>query len=920
MALLALVLGPVLALFSIQGQAHAQAFTTTLTSPRTIEWTAVVDPASATAKTTYFVTERFGNSFSQVALSTLSIVFDGLRYDLADRNKFDGSYCYIIKASGPVSGIFGQSMTCHDFFHTAANGHSAGITRTDGQGQQIGFNQLWKFTYAMDLDALVTMKVYFPTATFTRDTYGFVSPAANTPIVRTILDGVPRTGEQLDGTVTNEDFWDSRNSSGTLVNNNLYVVHWTASSPLQSPATRSAGIFTVPVDILRITQFTTEGILAGGSLAKINYTINGDATVRIVIAKPGRQFLLDGNGDIQSLNATQTAIDTSTQSVIQVISFNKTAGVIQETWNGTDSQGVAVSSGVYAVGISARDGAGNLATGPSGDQNPIAGTIPVDRAAAQTATDTTAPQVNSINVGGTVINLAGGTVLTSGFTTITIGLSEAAGTGANSSLLTLTGPAGTVDGGSLNSSGQTVTYSTASTINTNGTYTLTLTAKDTFGNATAATSYVFSVNIDTVAPNVTAITVGGNSISLAGGTSLTSGFTGINVTLNETAGTGVNASVLTLTGPAGTLSGTAGQSGSVVTYSTASTISTPGTYTITITAKDGVGNSSGPVNYTFALADTIAPTVTAINVGSTTISLSGGTQLTSTFTVIQITLDETAGTLANISAVTLSGPSGAVAGGSVTASGAIINYSTSTSMTAPGTYTVTVTPKDALGNAAAPASYTFGIESAAPTITAISVGANAISLGGGTAITGSFGTISITLNEDAGQNANVSLVTLTGPSGTVAGGTVTASGVTVTYSTTAVQSVPGSYAVTVTAKDLLGNAATPASYTFTIAAPAVSAATFASSFIPYPNPVRTAPMQVQFQLPASASVDFDLFTLGGKRLYHRTQQFTAGTNTFNWPLTNDSGSSVASGIYLLRITANDGTQVLRHTKKVMVLR
>jgi len=458
----------------------------------TLTWAAQVDPATPTAKITYYVYGRFGNVAPNSAFGsgdTQGSVYDNVTVTISTSA---GTHCWKVGAWNTVSNQWDTSITrCHDFVHNPGASNE-GIVRVDGNGTQLGFGQTWKFTYYNDWDALVSMKIYPPGTAFALDSNGFWDLAVPTLATKTVVDNTPRSSEMADGSISNTEVWDCRDSSGATVSNGLYYAHFTFATPVSSPSVRHKALYTIPVDIIRFTDFSTTGISDSQALANVNYAITGDASIRILVAKPGTKFTLDASGDVYP-QAAGGAIDTSTTSVIQVITFNRKAGTYSETWNGTDLNGVSVSSGIYAVGISAKDGFGNKALDLDGNDGVIAGTLTVDRQASQSATDTTAPTITGITVGGTSISLAGGTSVGSSFSSVVISLDETAGTGGNESTVVLTDPGGTNVGGTVSTSGSDVTYSTATSMTSTGTYTLTVTPRDSVGNAGSATPYTFNI-------------------------------------------------------------------------------------------------------------------------------------------------------------------------------------------------------------------------------------------------------------------------------------------------------------------------------------------------------------------------------------------------------------------------------------------
>ena len=291
-----------------------------------LTWTATTDPSSTTAKVTYFVLSRFGFTNPLAGGTTVATVFDKASI-IAGLGS--GTHCTVVRASTTVSGIFDTStIQCHSYMHCGA-GDTSCVARSDGGGGQLGFGQLWKWTYRLDADSEVTIKVWKPGTPFTTDSAtGFSTTTANplTNLVKVLVSSVPRTAE-LDAGISNTDTWDVRDASGTVVTNGIYLVDFMATNPLLTPTTRYQDVYTLPVDVLRIMNFTTEGISPTSSLAKIKYDITGDASVRIVIAQPGRKFTMDGNGEVQALNSAGTAVDTSSTSVVRVITFNRKAGL-----------------------------------------------------------------------------------------------------------------------------------------------------------------------------------------------------------------------------------------------------------------------------------------------------------------------------------------------------------------------------------------------------------------------------------------------------------------------------------------------------------------------------------------------------------------------------------------------------------------
>jgi hypothetical protein len=714
------------ALFSCS-PAHAL-FDLTLTQPGGLSWVAAVDPASTTAKVSYIIFERFGfksptftlNGDGTINPASLSpnttnhgTVVDKTSIKLTPW--FHGTSCFLLIASDTVSGIFDASVVqCHSFMHDSPGGNNQNVLRADSIGGQLGFGQLWNFSYYLDGDAKVTMRVYPPNTRLAVDATGFwnVAVATATP-TKIVVDHIPRSGEMADFSWKNTEMWDCRDTTGSIVSNGIYYGHFLVTDDLLTPTTRYVGIVTIPVDIIRFTAFSTEGISPTVSLGLIKYTITGAATVRIVIAKPGWRMAFDSNGDVWPYDLARSTIDTSTNSVVQVLTYNKSPGSYSEGWNGTDMSGVAVSSGLYSVGMSARDAFDNQALNlQSNHDGPVFGTLSVERAASQTGIDTTPPTVTGVTVGGQAISLSGGTSVNAGFTQVAFTLNKPGGTGSNASIITLTNPAGTaVGGGTVATSSNVVTLSTAVPQNSTGTYTVTIIAKDTLGNASSLNTYTFVSSTDTTLPTVASIQVNGTTISLTTPNTFLPGVTSVVVNLSKPSGTGVFKSTVTLTDPLGVL------------------------------------------------------------VSSLSFTISSNT----------------------------------------------LTFTPTAAQTSTGTYTITIYARDTNGNASAPLTYGFVI---------------------------------------------------------------------------AIQSNPGGQ----------------------------TQENFENSLKIYPNPVRGAPLNVEFTLYANSTVEIDVFNILGERCRHQSLSLLAGLQTLTWNLANDSSNAVGNGVYILRIRANDGRQTLKVVKKVMVLK
>jgi len=210
-------------------------------------------------------------------------------------------------------------------------------------------------------------------------------------------------------------------------------------------------------------------------------------------------------------------------------------------------------------------------------------------------------------------------------------------------------------------------------------------------------------------------------------------------------------------------------------------------------------------------ADTTPPTVTARTpaVGATGVPVN--TTVTATFSE-----DVQTGT----AAVTLTGPSGAVAGSTTyDAATRTVRFTPTAALAATTNYTANVSgAKDSAGNAMTAVNWSFTtgtVDTTPPTVTARTPATGATGVPVTTTVTATF-------SEDIQPGTPV--VTLTGPSGAVTGATAyDASTRTVTFTPGASLATSTSYTANVSgARDVSGNLMTAVNWSFTTAAPTSS--------------------------------------------------------------------------------------------------
>ena len=80
------------------------------------------------------------------------------------------------------------------------------------------------------------------------------------------------------------------------------------------------------------------------------------------------------------------------------------------------------------------------------------------------------------------------------------------------------------------------------------------------------------------------------------------------------------------------------------------------------------------------------------------------------------------------------------------------------------------------------------------------------------------------------------------------------------------------------------------------------------------------PIDFLVNLNASARMELSLFTLAGEKVYEAQAQGNTGMNTLAWNLTDNTGGSVANGLYLfyLRVVGGDGTVETRTGKTLVI--
>lgn len=101
--------------------------------------------------------------------------------------------------------------------------------------------------------------------------------------------------------------------------------------------------------------------------------------------------------------------------------------------------------------------------------------------------------------------------------------------------------------------------------------------------------------------------------------------------------------------------------------------------------------------------------------------------------------------------------------------------------------------------------------------------------------------------------------------------------------------------------------------------------TFAPAYLPWvvaaPNlSFSDEPVQFQITLAKNSHISINLYSLSGELVNQTGIMGGAGRNILTWDLRNQSGGTVASGLYLYVVSIDDGRQAIRRTGKVVVVR
>jgi len=225
--------------------------------------------------------------------------------------------------------------------------------------------QPYNLLYRLSKESDVTIKV-FPT-----HSSEFITP------IRTIVNRVPRSGEGApSGTLTNGDFWDGRDDHGNLVSSGVYIafinaeardyfgmdVAWGATSYFAVDPIQITDVGTKPLGETSTDQAVISYLLTEPALAYVGIYSTGTVFVNTNVSPP---VIQPGSGSLLRLFTEQ---QNGRQSVTTV-------------WDGRDSAGNVVPDGdyMYAIWAEVPTSPDIVPGGILRTQKTHVGTIPVAR-------------------------------------------------------------------------------------------------------------------------------------------------------------------------------------------------------------------------------------------------------------------------------------------------------------------------------------------------------------------------------------------------------------------------------------------------------------------------------------------------------------------------------------------------------------
>ncbi len=200
--------------------------------------------------------------------------------------------------------------------------------------------------------------------------------------VRTIIDYMPRIGEGIpDGTLTNGDYWDGRDDSGSIMSAGTYIAYINAEANDYFGMDAAYGATSyIELDPLQVTDVAIKPLgVTTTDTANISYMLTEAATVYVDIYPAGTTFD-DVNASPPLIGTVNKCTGAAGDTCLRHFAEQKDRRVTVNTlWDGRDSSGRPVCDGnyvyaIYAVLPSARGAGGQIWTNKT-----MVGTVPVAR-------------------------------------------------------------------------------------------------------------------------------------------------------------------------------------------------------------------------------------------------------------------------------------------------------------------------------------------------------------------------------------------------------------------------------------------------------------------------------------------------------------------------------------------------------------
>ncbi len=216
--------------------------------------------------------------------------------------------------------------------------------------------QPYNIMYRLSKDATTTIKIY--------------SAITGTPLIRTIVDALPRVGEGIpSGSLTNGDFWDGRDNTGKLVSAGNYIVDIEAYAfDREGLDTALTKTFQLGLDPLQVTDVAIKPLGASSTdVAIISYMLTEAATVYVDIYPPETTFT----------NINTSPPTTGATRLKRLVEQKNSRVKAYSYWDGRDESGNPVCDGnyVYAIWAELPSGSGT----PIRTQKTLVGSLPVAR-------------------------------------------------------------------------------------------------------------------------------------------------------------------------------------------------------------------------------------------------------------------------------------------------------------------------------------------------------------------------------------------------------------------------------------------------------------------------------------------------------------------------------------------------------------